>query len=273
MKWLTRLVTKACSVNSNERRLNEIWQTGLSIPLFQGLSEDEWLRLINHADGFMSSRNWTPQEGLILDEKAIHIIALQACLPVFNLPEATLSSWSDLVIYPSAFVARDQWHDSIGVTHESQRILIGQARQEGPVLLSLPDALKSVELDGWNVVIHEIVHKLDMMNGEANGYPPLHKGMDRYTWAEDWSKAFAAFNFYLDSGVEHESWLWLDPYAAEGPAEFFAVISESFFEMPHVLLNRLPAVYRHLTEFYRQDPALRLPEIQKDYTVFVGKDG
>ena len=260
MKWLARLFGGQAAGN-DLARLAAIRQSGQDAPLLQGLSDEQWQQLSLLADTFISSRHWLPQEGLALDGPAMHLLALQACLPVLALPADTMSGWADLVIYPSAFVGRDRWHDEMGLVHEGSTVLIGQARQDGPVLLSLPDTLASVTLDGWNVVIHEMAHKLDMLNGDANGYPPLHKGMDRQAWATDWGRAYQAFNQYLDRGVDDERWAWLDPYAAEEPAEFFAVLSEYFFETPHWLTRWLPDIYKHLTAFYRQSPAERLPDV------------
>jgi len=59
--------------------------------------------------------------------------------------------------------------------------------------------------------------------------------------------------------VERGEETTIDPYAAENPAEFFAVMSEAFFEMPETVREGYPAVYRELAYFYRQDPAQRLP--------------
>ncbi|RBH43540.1 phosphoenolpyruvate--glucose-phosphotransferase regulator, partial [Pseudomonas sp. MWU13-2860] len=165
--------------------------------------------------------------------------------------------WSDVVLYPSPFVARDIWMDGIGLQHESESVLIGQARQDGPVILSLPDARASEQLDGWNVVIHEIAHKLDMLNGIANCSPPLHKGLNQTQWSRVWSQGYRQLCRMLDRGVDPD---WLDPYAAENPAEYFAVLSEAFFELPHHLRLDLPEIYEQLKLFYRQDPAGRLPE-------------
>ena len=259
MKWLARLFGHAAG--PDPVRTQAIRQSGNAVPILQGLSDAQWQRLTGLADAFIGSRHWLPQEGVSLDAQAMHLLALQACLPILALPDDTLSGWADMVIYPAAFVGRGQWHDEVGLTHEGSTVLIGQARQDGPVLLSLPDALSSVALDGWNVVIHELAHKLDMLNGDANGYPPLHKGMDRHAWANDWSNAYQAFNQYLDHDDHDQRWDWLDPYAAEDPAEFFAVLSESFFETPHWLKRWLPELYVHLTAFYRQDPAERLPDV------------
>ncbi|MCW3478972.1 zinc-dependent peptidase [Neisseriaceae bacterium JH1-16] len=233
---------------------------GLEMPLLQGLSEEEWQRLTELAMGFLHDKSLTPIDGELTELDAA-LVALQAALPVLNLGEAALAGWQEVILYPDAFVTRDLWFDYAGLAHEGEQVLIGQARQDGPVVLSLPAVADSPELDGWNVVIHEIAHKLDMLNGAPNGYPPLHKGMSREEWAGDWGAAYEAFCRDIDDSPDGESlrWPWLDPYAGEHPAEFFAVLSEAFFETPHWLQRDLPVLYRHLAAFYRQDPAGRLP--------------
>ena len=99
------------------------------------------------------------------------------------------------------------------------------------MVLSWQDVEYSGLGEGYNVVIHEFAHKLDMLNGDANGFPPLHAGMNR----EAWSKAFVAAYDDLRTRVEAGRHAEIDPYAAESPAEFFAVTSEAFFEIPDLL--------------------------------------
>ncbi|MDN0076888.1 zinc-dependent peptidase [Crenobacter sp. SG2303] len=239
-------------------RLGEI---GRGLPLLHGLTDDEWQRLAGLAVGFLHDKSLLPINGMLVEQEAA-LVALQAVLPVLNLGEEALAGWQEVILYPDAFVTRDLWFDYAGLAHEGEQVLIGQARQDGPLVLSLPAVADSPELDGWNVVIHEIAHKLDMLNGAPNGYPPLHKGMSREQWASDWGRAYDTFCRDLDTSPDGESeqWPWLDPYAGEHPAEFFAVLSEAFFETPHWLQCDLPELYRHLAAFYRQDPVKRLPE-------------
>jgi len=104
------------------------------------------------------------------------------------------------------------------------------------------------------VVIHECAHKLDLLNGVANGMPPLHPEMVLTAWTEAFTVAYDALCQCLDGGWEPP----IHSYAAESPAEFFAVVSEAFFEVPAVLRTAYPAVYAQLRAYYRQDPALRL---------------
>jgi len=93
--------------------------------------------------------------------------------------------------------------------------------------LSWDDVERDVQgkQSGRNVVIHEIAHKLDMLNGSANGFPPLHYGMEITRWTASLSTAYQS----LVRRVEHHHRACINPYAATNPAEFFAVISEYFF--------------------------------------------
>jgi Mlc titration factor MtfA (ptsG expression regulator) len=127
----------------------------------------------------------------------------------------------------------------------------GEAWLKGPLILSGRDAMRSGALDGINVVIHECAHKLDMLNGDANGFPPLHRGMNAAEWSRVFSAAYEDLCRRVDAG-HHTA---IDPYATENPGEFFAVLSEVFFEMPVRLRQSYPSVYEQMTAFYRQDPA------------------
>jgi MtfA peptidase len=141
--------------------------------------------------------------------------------------------------------------DDGGVVHEFDDERAGESWQGGPVVLSWDAAANA---PGMNVVVHEFAHKLDMANGEADGMPPLHSGMDPRTWSEAFRVAYEGFCDAVDRGKE----TWLDPYAAESPGEFFAVVSEAFFTAPNETQRRYPDVYEQLKRYYRQDPAGRL---------------
>ena len=175
-------------------------------------------------------------------------IAAQACLPILELGLDWYAGWHGVVVYPGDFRVRRREIDEDGVVHEWEDDLAGEAMPGGPVVLSW-DAL--AHDPAINVVIHEFAHKLDMLNGEADGVPPLHAGMDRRAWLAVFEQAFEGFCDAVDRGKD----TWLDPYAAEHRSEFFAVISEAFFREPQETRRRYPDVYEQLARFYRQDPA------------------
>jgi hypothetical protein len=121
-------------------------------------------------------------------------------------------------------------------------------------VISLRDVHAQSDWEGYNVVIHECAHKLDMRNGAPDGYPPLHRGMSAGDWTAAFTHAYEDLCTRIARGEEPP----LDGYAAESPAECFAVFSEYFFEAPRRLRAVYPAVYEQLLRYYRQDPAARL---------------
>ncbi len=196
---------------------------------------------------FLAEKQFAGTHGLEVTDAMRVSIAAQACLPILELGLDWYSGWTGIVVYPGDFRVSRSEVDEHGVVHEWDDELAGEAVPGGPVVLSWDAAANDPQI---NVVIHEFAHKLDMINGEADGLPPLHAGMDRRAWLAAFEAAFQGFSDALERGKD----TWLDPYAAEHPSEFFAVISESFFKDPRETRRRYPDVYEQLRLFYRQDP-------------------
>ena len=223
-----------------------------ALPFLGGLSAEELARLRELVVLFLDEKEMSGAAGLALTNGIRLSIAIQACLPVLNLGLEYYEGWVGIVVYPGEFVAQRSEHDEDGVVHEYEEAITGEAWSDGPVLLSWEDAAQSGE--GYNVVIHEFAHKLDMLNGNADGMPPLHAGMDRRDWHHALATAYDDFCRRVDSGEDTA----IDPYAAEAPGEFFAVMSEAFFEIPDLVRDEYPLLYAQFRQFYRQDPAARL---------------
>jgi len=237
-------------------RLDErAWRLAIQrFPFTRVLSTDERDRLRELTLLFMHDKRFSSAHGLRLtDDMQLHV-AVQACALILNLGLEYYRGWREIVLYPAGFVPRHQHVDEAGVVHEGDEVYAGEAWLHGPVILSWADIAESDYPDGVNVVIHEFAHKLDMLNGSANGYPPLHRGMDRRTWSEAFNTAYHDLCTRVDSGED----TIIDPYASESPGEFFAVLSEAFFELPDVVQAEYPRVYAQLAQFYRQDPLARL---------------
>jgi len=197
---------------------------------------------------FLAEKQFVGAHGLEVGDAMRVSIAAQACLPILELGLDWYSGFTGIVVYPGDFRVRRTQSDEHGVVHEWDDELAGEAMPGGPVVLSWDAAANDLNM---NVVIHEFAHKLDMLNGEADGLPPLHREMDRAAWARAFKEAYEGFCDAVDRGRE----TWLDPYAAEHPSEFFAVVSEAFFEHPAETRRRYPDVHEQLRLFYRQDPA------------------
>lgn len=234
-----------------------LWQRAKKhLPFLRGLSAEEEKRLKEYAVIFLSEKQLTPVHGLSLSEDDRVEIALQACLPVLELGLDWYDGWVGIVVHPSDFKVQRSRTGDDGVVHEWDDELAGESWPGGPIVLSweaLDDA-GSVADGGANVVIHEFAHKLDMMDGEADGVPPLPSKAARERWIEVFDAEYERFCRAVESGAE----TFLDPYAAEEEAEFFAVASEAFFETPNALKGEFPGLYGLFKGFYRQDPALRL---------------
>lgn len=233
-----------------------LWQSVLErYPFTRALRAGERARLREDVILFLHEKNIVGAGGLALRDEMRICIAAQACMLILALDLDYYRGWTEVIVYPDEFVVEYEQVDEDGVVHQVEEPMTGESWLAGPVVLSWADAEMRGDEHGYNVVIHEFAHKLDMLNGEANGFPPLHAGMDRGAWSRDFSAAYEDCRARLERGEPAR----IDPYAAESPAEFFAVLSEVFFEIPDAVLAEYPGVYRQLAAFYRQDPAARLP--------------
>jgi Mlc titration factor MtfA (ptsG expression regulator) len=254
MRWLRNLRRRR--VLARHRIDPELWRKVCAgLPFLAGLDAAREARLWQLALLFLAEKQFSAARGLELSDAMRLSIAVQACLPILELGLDWYSGWTGIVVYPGDFRVRRSEIDEDGVLHEWDDELAGESWPGGPVVLSW-DAVGTAARRGEeiNVVIHEFAHKLDMASGEADGMPPLHDGMDRAAWRSAFERAYDRFCAEVDRGRA----TWLDPYAAEHPSEFFAVLSEAFFERPNEVRRRYPDVYRQLALFYRQDPAGRL---------------
>ncbi len=233
----------------------EAWRAVIDAPVFDGLCEDEIVRLRELAARLLADKAFNGAAGAEVDAGMATAIAAFAALPVLNLGYGWYEGWSEIVVYPGEFLFDGEQMDEAGVVHHVRHARSGESWEGGPMVLSWQDVEHSGLGEGYNVVIHEFAHKLDMKNGAANGRPPLHTGMSPEDWARDFQTAYDDFCRRVDNGEETV----IDPYAAESPAEFFAVLSEYFFEAPDVLHRDYPAVYGQLRQFYLQDPLARMP--------------
>ncbi len=226
------------------------------LPFLAGLSADEERRLREMAVIFLAEKEISPVQGVVLSDDDRVEIALQACLPILELGLDWYDGWVGIVVHPSDFRVQRTQTGVDGVVHEWEDELAGESWPGGPVVLSWEalDDSGSVPAGGANVVIHEFAHKLDMMAGEADGVPPMPTREARERWLQVFDAAFDRFCSQVEAGRE----TFLDPYAAEHEAEFFAVASEAFFESPNALRREYPALYDLFRGFYRQDPARRL---------------
>ncbi|HCV65760.1 MAG TPA: DgsA anti-repressor MtfA [Serratia sp.] len=238
------------------------WQDALAIPLLSPLDEQEQQRLIAVAGQILQLKRIVPLQGLVLTSQMQARIALLFALPVLELGAECLDGFNEILLYPTPFVVEDGWQDDFGLVHSGPVVQSGQSWEQGPIVLNWQDVQDSFDLSGFNLVIHEAVHKLDMRNGgSATGIPPIPL-RDIAAWEHDLHAAMENLQDEIDMvGEEAAS---MDAYAATDPAECFAVLSEYFFSAPELLANRFPLLYQHFCRFYKQDPLARLQRLQAE---------
>ncbi|WP_449280032.1 M90 family metallopeptidase [Luteimonas changyuni] len=221
------------------------------VPWVAALDDSRSERLRALAARFLHEKTITPLGGLELDQVARTMLAALSCLPLMEFGAEGLHGWSQLLVYPDAFRVDRSHVDAAGVMHEGEDELAGEAWEYGPLVLSWADILADLDnpRDGCCVAVHEMVHKLDALDGLLDGTPPLPRAWQR-EWARDFQQAYDAFAARVDRGL-HTA---LDPYAAEAPEEFFAVCSEYHFSNPALLEREQPVVATHLRKLYGPSP-------------------
>ncbi len=218
-----------------------------SVPWLLALDEGRDATLQTLTARFLHEKTITPLGDLTLETVQRVQLAALCCLPLLKFGVHGLRGWSQLLVYPDAFRVQRSHADAAGVLHEYEDELIGESWDAGPLILSWADV--QADLDdpgaGFCVVIHEMAHKLDALDGAMDGTPPLPRRWQR-EWAADFQRSYDAFCQQVDAGGESA----IDAYAAESPEEFFAVASEYHFSAPAVLREAMPQVAAHLQRFY-----------------------
>jgi hypothetical protein len=230
---------------------------------------------------FLDRKEFSAAGGLRLTDMMAVTVAAQAVLPVLHLGLARYDGFVGIVLHADAVRAPREQADDDGVVHTWEEPLAGEAMQGGPLMLSWRDVRMGGRREGgvrtaYNVVIHEFAHVLDMEDGLADGVPLLPPDLPATEWAQALQAAFQQFLARLPAGDDSDAARVpgtlrtdsttanaaaaaaggsLDPYAAEGPDEFFAVASEAFFVTPRALKAEHPVLYGVFQRYYRQDPA------------------
>jgi Mlc titration factor MtfA (ptsG expression regulator) len=217
--------------------------------LFAGADEGTQRRLRELAARFLGGKTFSAAGGHALEPAQCLAIAALACLPVLHLGYDALAGWRDVIVYPGEFRVKREHHDEdSGVVTTGDDDLIGEAWEHGPLVLSWADVATDLAhpFDGFNVVVHEIAHKLDMRDGAMNGVPLLPPSIGRREWVAIMQPAYDAFVRAVERGRDR----LVDPYAAQSVDEFFAVTSELHFSDPRTLRSAMPGVAALLARYY-----------------------
>jgi len=260
--WLRRL-------RAPPRLPDAAWQATLDRYPFlaeRPAADRERLRLL--AATFLRDKEFHGAQGFVITDEVALAVAAQAVLPVLHL-KGDLSWYDDfvgIVIHPSEVVAHRTTTDATGVVHQYDEVVAGEAMDRGPVMLSWQDVLASsvTRAEGYNVVIHEFAHKIDMRSGAADGCPPLPAGfLGRRSAREARAAWFAVLQPAYDSLREKVIMAdrfggeapWLDAYGAQSPAEFFAVACEAYFVNRSALQAEFTALVGLFVAFFNSPTA------------------
>jgi Mlc titration factor MtfA (ptsG expression regulator) len=215
---------------------------------------------------FLEEKEWEGCGGLELTDEIRVTIAAQACLLQLGLPHDYSRNVESILVYPSTVVPPEHRvgvFESVAGPVEASGPILGQAFIQGPVILVWDAVLHGARHpeQGHNVVYHEFAHKLDMLDGAADGTPPIADRDQFAEWVAVCTREFLRLRGLADKG--HKT--FLDAYGATNEAEFFAVATEEFFDRPVALRGHAPDLYHVLSAYYRQDPAGREKRISQEH--------
>jgi Mlc titration factor MtfA (ptsG expression regulator) len=235
-----------------------------NVPCFCLLDVVERVELCAMTQVFLEEKQWEGCGGLDLTDEMRVTIAVQACLLQLGLPHNYYRNVESILVYPSTVVIPEQHigvFERVNVPMDANVPILGQAFSHGPVILVWDAVLRGARHPehGHNVVFHEFAHKLDMLDGAADGTPPLADPDQLSEWVAVCTREFTRLLQRSEQG--HKT--FLDAYGTKNEAEFFAVATEEFFDRPQLLLQHAPDLYHVLGAYYRQDPAGRLKRAKK----------
>lgn len=256
MRALLRRLRQRSERRAVERRAipEALWQLTMArYPFLARRDAADVAELRRLSSLFLDSKEFSGAHGLQVGDDMAVAIAAQACLPVMRLGLRPYDAFVGIVVHRDEVQVKREFVDDDGVVHEYDDVLAGETMEGGPMMLSWRDVHEAGESAEWgyNVVIHEFAHVLDMGDGLADGMPPLPNAAERERWQRVLQREYEAFCTRVDA----EEDTVLDPYGAESPEEFFAVASEAFFVAPREMRDEQPALYELLRGYYLQDPA------------------
>lgn len=237
------------------------WRTIIArnLPIFGRLSAADQAELLGHVQVFLAEKHFEGCGGLELTDEIRVTIAAQACLLLLHRETDYYPRLRSILVYPSSYDAYGERVTEGGIWEEASDERLGHTHQRLGALVLAWDAARHGALepaDGENLVFHEFAHQLDFEDNLTDGTPALDTRAEYLAWARVMSEEFEALRAAEEAGQP----TLLDQYGTKNPAEFFAVVTEAFFERPAALQRRHPALYDELARFYRQNPVEFVPE-------------
>lgn len=226
-----------------------------NLPFFTRLTAEDQRELLGHVQVFLAEKRFEGCAGLHVTDEMRVMIATQACLLLLHRETDYYPRLITILVYPSSYVGNEDRYVKETVREEDERVRLGETERHMGSMVLAWDAAKIDALDasdGRNVVLHEFAHQLDYEDSVTDGAPALTSRAAQLSWAKVMRREFAVLQRAEAKGIP----TLLDTYGATNPAEFFAVVTEAFFERPRALRRHHPQLYSEFQRFYCQDPAL-----------------
>jgi Mlc titration factor MtfA (ptsG expression regulator) len=227
-----------------------------NVPYYRRLTPAEQAELCGHIQVFLHEKRFEGCGGLEVTEEMRLTIAGQACTLLLNRESDYFPGMQTIFLYPRYFQVREKRSMPDGTVLEEDEEFEGESWERGPVVLAWDEVKRDAADpdDGYNVVLHEFAHQLDGESGAEDGVPPLKN----HSMYESWARIMRREYERLRDEVDHDRPHLIDSYGASSPEEFFAVVTEAFFEVPRALQRRHGELYELLKRYYKQDPAGRI---------------
>lgn len=222
------------------------------VKLYPLLPEELKQALHGHINYFLNEKNILGRNGQVITDEVRLTIAGNACLLVLKNTPPIFPGFKNILVYPDAYVTEITSYDG-PIESRSKSVRAGESWHNGPIVLSWKHTEHGSlnQHDGHNVVLHEFAHKLDEENYLMDGLPILRERDHYAEWSQVLNKEFSQ----LQKRVDRHKNTVIDEYGATSAVEFFAVITESFFEKPVQMQQKLPELYQQLSQYYLLDPA------------------
>jgi Mlc titration factor MtfA (ptsG expression regulator) len=239
----------------------EAWREliGANLTHWGVLDAEERGRLEDTVFALMLYKNWEAAHGFVLTDEIRVTIAAHAALLTLGFDEDDYGNVETIIVHPTTMQFDEERLGPAGTRTRTPEGLLGRSyHRRGPVLIAWDTARFDARHPerGHNVVFHEFAHKLDLLDDAADGIPPLATSEERERWSSVVADEYERLRREPDP--------LLDDYATTDPAEFFAVVTDVFFDRPLALEADKPALYGVLRDFYRQDPAAREKRAARD---------
>jgi Mlc titration factor MtfA (ptsG expression regulator) len=184
--------------------------------------------------------------GTAVDDTDRVMIASSAVIPIFGFKNWQYRNLTNVILYPDTFDGEFQFEGG----NRSILGMVGSGYMNGQMILSRAALIKGFSKSAGkeNTAVHEFVHLLDKSDGATDGVP---ENLLAHEYVLPWIKMIRQEIYKIEAGKSD-----INPYAVTNEAEFFAVVSEYFFQKPAQLKSKHPELYQMLSTIFMQDRAI-----------------